>query len=149
MTVPPYLGACGLSWRQNDALASHSDGFKLERYQSQYVCGTVRPRNTHVSLTSEPGRARHFAVRRPLNINRRPRCQRASNSLQRSASLPQSRHVPAASQMKNMLWLSPRPFRSSQHTQVSTSKPVAGQAVGPVLPSAAPVAVSAFLNGGA
>lgn len=140
--VADHLSPCG----QNDALESQNSRLRVKPYQMKGDWTMVPSRNTQVSLTSEPGRARHFAAQRPLDRNRRHRCPRASNSLQRSALSPQSQHVQAASPTKNTWWLSQNPSRLSQHTQVSTSKPDTGQAFAPALTS--PVLLIARLSVG-
>ena len=130
---PQHLEAASSSCGQNDTAATQDRRLSVEPYLMPTVSTMVLDGITQVSLTSEPGRARHLAVQRLKCKNRRHRCPRASNSLQRSALSPQSRHVPAARQTKNTLWLSPSPSRLSQHIQASTSKPDTGQAVAPVL----------------
>lgn len=99
-------------------------------FASDYLM--VPARNTQVSLTSVTGRARQFNNARATHIDRRLRCQRASNSWQPLVSSPLLLPVHQARPKKNMLLSSPSPSRLSQHTQVSTSKLAPGQAYAPV-----------------
>ncbi len=134
---PQYMGGNPLSCKEIEALESHSRRLMRIRYQWQITSCNVPSRNTQVSLTSESGCARHEAVPRPINNDRRLKCQRALNCWQHSALLRPSRLAQAARLTKNTLWLHPSPSRLSQLTQVSTSKTprgsAAGQAFAPVL----------------
>lgn len=135
--TPQNMGCQPVFDPEDEALESHYRRLKRTRYQWQITSCNVPSRNTHVSLTSEPGCARHVAVSRPINSYRRLKCQRALNCWQHSALLRPCRHAQAAKQTKNTLWLHPSLSRLSQLTQVSTSKttsiPTAGQAFAPVL----------------
>lgn len=146
--LPQHLGGQCSSCGQNDTAATQNRRLNLDPYLMPAVSIMVGSGITQASLTSEPGRVGHFAVQRLNFKNRRDRCPRASNSLQRSALSPQSRHVPVARQTKNTLWLSQSPSRLSQHTQANTSKPDTGQAVAPVLTSLRGRAGYAFEMGG-
>ena len=134
---PQYIGAKQALRPANEALESHCRRLNCTRYQWQITSSNVPSRNTQVSLTSESGRARHQAVPRPINNDRRLRCQRALNCWQHSALLQPYRPAQAAKQTKNTLWLHPSLSRLSQLTQVSTSKTTngfkVGQASAPVL----------------
>jgi hypothetical protein len=141
---PQHVGACYSSCGRIDALASQGPRLSVEPYLMKGVSIMVQVGNTQVSLTSETGRARHLAVQCPLDRNRRPRCPRASNSLQRSALLPQSRHVPAARLTKNTLLFSQSQSRLSQSTQANTSKPVATDKTGQAsAPASTPILLTA------
>lgn len=119
---------------QNDARTPQTARFKGGRYQMNTFSRMFRTRNTQVSLTSEPGFARHEAVPGPFETNRRHRCQRASNSWQQSVSSPLLALVQAGRPTRNTWWLSQSPSQSSQHTQASTSKlaPEQARATAPV-----------------
>lgn len=121
---------------KNEALESHYRRLNRTRYQWQITSCNVPARNTHVSLTSESGCARHLAVLHPITSYRRLKCQRALNCWQHSALLRPSQ-LAQASKTTNMLLLPPSPSRLSQLTQVSTSKTTSirksGQAFAPVL----------------
>lgn len=129
---PQYLAVRFSCGRNTEALPSQS--CRLRR--AGYVFGSdylmVPARNTQVSLTSETERARQFNNARSTHIDRRQRCQRASNSWQPLVSSPLLLPVHPARPKKNMLLSSPSPSRLSQHTQVSTSKLAPGQAQAPV-----------------
>ena len=115
-----------------EALASQVCRLPNLQYFFGTDCFMVRARNTQVSLTSETGRVRQSYNARPTHIDRRHRCQRASNSWQPSVSSPLLPHAHPARQKKSMSWLSPSPSRSSQRIPVSTSKRIPGQAIVPV-----------------
>ena len=134
---PQDLGASRVSNAQNEALESHCRRLSEIPYQWQITSSSVRSRNTQVSLTSESGRARHQAVPRPTNIDRRLKCQRALNCWQHSALLQPYQPAQAVKQTKNTLWLHLSPSQLSQLTLVSTIKTTrgskGGQASAPVL----------------
>ena len=132
---PLYVGARARAVPQYEALASQNRRLRVTRYQFDKTWNNVRPRNTHVSLTSEPGCARLIAVQHLIASNRRLRCPRASKSSLCSVSLQLSQHAAAAARpKKNSLWLTPRRSRLSRFTLASTSKTCRGQAFAPVPP---------------
>lgn len=130
---PQHVETGCAATRANEALASQNRRLKAQAYQSHPVLRILAAGNTVVFPTSEPGRAGHVAVRRSINNNRRPRCPRASNCWQHSALLPLYRPAQAAKPKKNTLWLTQSRSRLNQPTQANTNKPVAGQAIAPVL----------------
>ena len=129
---PQHLAQLSSRAHPNEALASQVCRLPNVQYFFGTDCFMVRARNTQVSLTSETGRVRQFQNARPTHIDRRHRCQRASNSWQPSVSSPLLPHVHPARQKKSMSWSSPSPSRSNLRTQVSTSKRISGQAIAPV-----------------
>lgn len=115
-----------------EALESQTNRLKCSAYVFVKLCSMVPVGHTQVFLTSVTGRARQYKTARSTHIDRRHRCQRASNSWQPSVSSPLYLHVQAARRKKNTLWLHPSPSRLSQHTQASTSKLAPGQTFAPV-----------------
>lgn len=129
---PQHLAVNFSCGRNTEALPSQTRRLRQAGYVFSADYLMVRTRNTQVSLTSETGRARQIYKARATYIDRRQKCQRASNSWQPLVSSPLLLPVHPARPKKNMLLSSPSPSRSSQHTQVSTSNLASGQAVAPV-----------------
>jgi hypothetical protein len=129
---PQHLAPRPLANGTTAALSSHFRRLKCDPYATQFNYGNIAPRNTQVSLTSNPGSYWHEAVPDPSNSDRRLRCPRASQCWPHSALSQPLRHAHQSSR-KNMLWLHPSQSRLSQYTQASTSKTCRGQAHAPVL----------------
>jgi len=131
-----YLARIRRSSDWNDALESQRGRLHLQPYPLPCESHMMRSRNTHVSLTSEPGLGRRVVVSGSFNIDRRFTCPRASSCWQPSVSLQRFR--PARSKKKSLSWSSPSPSRLSPSTPASTSNAVAGQAFAPALIPATP-----------
>lgn len=129
---PQYLAVQFSSGQNTATFATQPQPLQRAGYVFAADYLMVQSRNTQVSLTSETGRARQFNNARSTYIDRRQRCQRASNSWQPLVSSPLLLPVHPARPKKNMLLSSPSPSRLSQHTQVSTNKLAPGQADAPV-----------------
>lgn len=131
MMQPQYLAAECSSVCSIEALPSQVRRLRKAGYVFKADYPIKASRNTQVSLTSVTVRVRQFNDARTTHIDRRLRCQRASNSWQPLASSPLSLPVRPARQKKNTLLSSPSPSRLSQYTTASTSKTVPEQASAP------------------
>ncbi len=128
MMKPQYLAIHLSRGPDNEALPSQTRRLQRAGYVFDYDYSMLHKGITQVTLTSETGRARQFYNARPTYIDRRHRCQRASNSWQPSVLSPRFPHAHPARQKKNTLWSRPSLSRLSLHTPASTSKLALGQA---------------------
>ena len=137
---PQYLAGQPSSKRGFDAVASQIGGFRPLKYLFSRHKGTLHTGCPQATCTSDPMRG-HNRGRASGTFIRRVKCQRALKQWQQSALWSLSQPVHATSQHKKnlLLWIQ-NPYPKNQHTQVNSSKPVAGWA------SCAPIPILPVLS---